>query len=147
MYDEIEVREIVFDAQRKLDKLFSGFKVVIVEEERKITKADVNRALQDRRSVGLGADNEVDYAPSVSNRMAYSSPKWVQSPNTATPVADVAEQPQVIKVPYFKRLRDTVLGKVKSLLSKHEPKQSITTPVSKHPNKVPCRVFKDGKAL
>lgn len=148
MYDDIEIREIVFDAQRKLDRLFPGLKIVVVEQERQITRADVTQALRDRQNAGIDASNEIDYAPRNLDRMLYNSPKWVTSSRDGlATVVSVDEQITPVKKNNFRVLYEKVQEKIKGFFSKQGPKQSEVLSVSKHRNRVPCRTFKDGTTL
>ena len=148
MYDDIEIREIVFDAQRRLDKLFPNLKVVIIEEERKITRADVTQALRDRQDAGIDASNEIDYAPCNLDRMLYNSPKWVTSSRDGlATVVSVDEQITPVKKSNFRLLYEKVQEKIKGFFFKRELMQNEVLPISKHRNRVPCRTFKDGKIL
>src|SRR5579859_1630695 len=116
MYDEIEIREIVFDAQCKIDKLFPGLKVVVVEDERKITKEDVAKALRDRQRASIDATNEIDYTSSGLDHALYSSPKWtVSSRNQASFVlVDDVKTSTPIKKSYFRRYCEQVWAVLKS---------------------------------
>jgi hypothetical protein len=148
MYDEIEIREIIFDAQKKLDSLFVGLKVVVVEDETVATEKDVVKALSDRQKAGFSAHDNVEYVPySVSDSTLHSRPNWLSSSRNSDAVLDFNEaiEPlQLVKVGYFRRLYEWVLALFRS---KSEQKQAVAPSVSKHQNNVSCRIFKDGAAL
>jgi hypothetical protein len=148
MYDEIEIREIIFDAQKKLDKLFVGFKVVVVEDETVATEKDVTKALNDRQKAGFSANDNVEYVPyRESDLTLHSCPNWLASSrnNKVVPVfSETVESPQPVRMGYFRKLYERILA---AFRSKSEKKQVVASPVPKHRNRVPGRVFKDGIAL
>jgi hypothetical protein len=152
MYDEIEIREIIFEAQQRIDRSFVGLKVVVVEDETVATEKDVAKALQDRQKAGLSAHDNVEYATyKAYDQTTHSRPNWLHSSSrddSAAPVlSETVELSQTVKKSYFSRLYELVSAKVKSYFNKPEKKQAATPLVSKHRNRVPCRVFKDGIAL
>lgn len=55
-------REIVAEAQYKVNSVCPGFRVVLVEAERTEAdlQADIRKALQDRNAAGLSASNNFD---------------------------------------------------------------------------------------
>jgi hypothetical protein len=149
MYDEIEIREIIFDAQKKLDKLFVGLKVVIIEDETVATEKDVVKALQDRQKVGLSANDNIEYLPYRDSTL-HNHPNWLPSSRNGSAISvfsEVVEPLQVVKVGYFRKFYERVLTIFKNYFSKSEQKQAVTPLVSKHRNNVPCRIFKDGASL
>jgi len=151
MYDEIEIREIIFEAQKKIDRSFVGLKVMVVEDETVATEKDVAKALQDRQKVGFSANDNIEYVQCRSqDPTLHSRPNWLQSSrkDSATPVlSEVVESSQTVKKNYFRGLYEMVSSKVKSYFSKPEQKQVAIPLASKHRNSVPCRIFKDGVAL
>jgi hypothetical protein len=151
MYDEIEIREIIFDAQSKLDRLFVGLKVVVVEDETVATEKDVVKALNDRQKAGFSANDNIEYASYyVPDRALHSRPNWLPSSlnSDVVPVFNGAVEPiQPIKGSYFSRLYERVLAIFKSYFNKQEQKQVAALPTSKHRNSVSCRIFKDGASL
>jgi hypothetical protein len=151
MYDEIEIREIIFNAQSKLDKLFVGLKVVVVEDETVATEKDVVKALNDRQKVGFSANDNIEYAPYyIPDHIVHSRPNWLPSSRNsdATSVFSEAIEPsQTVKRSSFRRLYEQILTAFKSYFNKPERKQAVTSPVSKHRNSVSCRIFKDGISL
>jgi hypothetical protein len=148
MYDEIEIREIIFDAQKKLDKLFVGFKVVVVEDETVATEKDVVKALNDRQKAGFSAHDNIEYVPyRESDTTLHNRPNWLVSSRNSSAVpafSEEVEPSQIIKTGYFRRLYERVLT---TFRRKPEQKQVVTSPVPKRRNRVPGRVFKDGIAL
>ena len=151
MYDEIEIREIIFNAQSKLDKLFVGLKVVVVEDETVATEKDVVKALNDRQKAGFSANDNIEYAPYyIPEHTLHSRPNWLSSSRNreAIPVFNGAVEPiQPIKGSYFSRLYERVLAIFKSYFNKSEQKQVVVPLISKHQNRVSCRIFKDGMVL
>ncbi len=146
MYDEIEIREIIFDAQSKLDRLFVGLKVTIVEDETVATEKDVVKALNDRQKAGMSANDNIEYAPYRDSTL-HSHPNWLPSSgnNCVVPAfSEAVETSQSIKIGYFRRFYERILVMFRS---KPEQKQAIALLVPKHRNSVPCRIFKDGMAL
>jgi len=146
MYDEIEIREIIFDAQSKLDRLFVGLKVTVVEDETVATEKDVVKALNDRQKAGMSANDNVEYAP-YRDSTIHSHPNWLPSVRNSSgaPIfSEAVEALQPVKKNYFRRLYERILA---AFRSKPEQEQAIAPLVSKHRNSVPCRIFKDGMAL
>lgn len=147
MYDEIEIREIIFDAQNKLDRLFSGLKVVVTEDETVATEKDVFNALRDRQKVGLGANDEPEFILS-SDPMLHSRPSWLSSSRISNipPVFNSAVESVLPEQEnYFRRVYSYVLSVFRNFFKKQEP--TAAPVISKHKNKVYCRVFKDGVSL
>ena len=150
MYDEIEIREIIFDAQKKLDRLFVGFKVTVVEDETAATEKDVVKALNDRQKAGFSANDTIEYVSYyVPDRALHSRPNWLSSlknsdSETVSLFSEAIESSQPVKMGYFRRFYERILMVFRS---KPEQKQIVVPLVSKHRNSVPCRIFKDGIAL
>jgi hypothetical protein len=148
MYDEIEIREIIFDAQKKLDKSFVGLKVIIVEDEIAATEKDVVKALQDRQKAGFSAYDNIEYVSyHTPDRAIHSRPNWLPSllNSDVVPVfSEVIESSQPVKRGYFRKLYERVLTIFRSKL---EQKQVVALSVTKHRNSVSCRIFKDGVSL
>jgi hypothetical protein len=143
MYDEIEIREIIFDAQKKLDKLFVGLKVAVVEDETVATEKDVVKALNDRQKAGFSANDNVEHVPYHASAFL-SHPSWLSSSinSEATPAFnEVVESLHPTKMGYFRRLYERILT---AFRSGPEQKQIVIPLVSKHRNSVSCRIFKDG---
>jgi hypothetical protein len=149
MYDEIEIREIIFDAQSKIDLLFSGLKVVVVEDEIVATEKDVAKALSDRYKAGFSANDNIEYTPyRVSDPTLHSRPNWLASSrnNSLPSFKDVAKPLQLVKTSCLRGLYNRVSTIFRSFFNRREP--IIAAPVaSKNKNKVSVRIFKDGKAL
>ena|ERR1700731_936578 len=148
MYDEIEIREIIFEAQQKLDRSFVGLKVVVVEDEMVATEKDVAKALNDRQKAGFSAHDNIEYVPYREyDPTLHSHPNWLASSRNSSAVpafSEEVEPAQTIKIGYFRRLYEWVLT---TFRRKSEQEQVVAPPISKHRNRVPCRVFKDGIAL
>lgn len=146
MYDEIEIREIIFDAQSKIDRLFVGLKVVVLEDEEVATEKDVAKALSDRQNAGLSAHDNVEYVPiRASDPTLHSRPNWLASSRNNSPLfssSSISEPLQRAKISYLRRLYDRALVMFKSLFNRQ--KAVIAPVVSKHKNKAVGRVFKDG---
>src|ERR1700730_14499048 len=113
MYDEIEIREIIFDAQKKLDRLFVGFKVVVVEDETVATEKDVVKALNDRQKAGFSAHDNIEYVPyRESDSTLHNRPNWLASSRNSPVVpafSESVELQQPAKIGYFRKLYDWVL--------------------------------------
>jgi hypothetical protein len=152
MYDEIEIREIIFEAQQKLDRSFVGLKVTVVEDETVVTEKDVAKALRDRQKVGLGATDNLEYVPScTSDSNHHSRPNWLASARIDSerlPVfVETNAPPRPVKRNYFRVFYERVLVIIRGFFRKSEPVLISLPMVSKHKNRVPGRVFKDGVSL
>ena len=149
MYDEIEIREIIFEAQQKLDRSFVGLKVTVVEDETVATEKDVAKALRDRQKVGLGATDNLEYAPQrATDSTNHSRPNWLaftRIDSEKLPVfVEAIESPRPVKRNYFRVLYERVLVIFRGFFRKPEPVLTPAPIASKHKNRVPGRVFKDG---